>query len=195
MFQIFLAGNTHSQPRRSWARSIMPGMWLKAGVGLAALVANLAGLAIAFPPAPISEEVVVDAPREEVWNAVYDMSSWASWNKVFSVSTPGGGPPKLDDIVEITCSWSDGSTDVARERITEVAAPRQFGWQFTELPQWALATDRGVTLESIPGGGTRVINYEKFGGLLGHIVVAFKGKVIKDGFGAWNQALAAKFRE
>ena len=150
-----------------------------------------------------AESVVPGARREAVWRRVHDMGRWAEWHDTFDVAIDG--MPKDGKPLRITCRWHDGAVDTANEVITRVEAPSRLCWDYDELPDWLLGTERCIVLSestsATEGGaprktqarGVHVRNYERFWGPLAPLIWIYRGTHIQRGFEAFNRDLGRLF--
>ena len=119
------------------------------------------------------------------------MGGWAAWHEVFKISLdglPAEGKPLV-----IECRWHDGAVDVAHERVTRVEPPARLCWDYEDMPDWLLGTERCIELSEVAGDGggraTRIRNYEHFFGPLAPFVWLHRGRHIQRGFTAFNRDL------
>mmetsp|Transcript_8558 Transcript_8558/g.16204 ORF Transcript_8558/g.16204 Transcript_8558/m.16204 type:complete len:183 (-) Transcript_8558:186-734(-) len=142
----------------------------------------------------VNETTVIAAPREEVWPVLFSMAEWATWNEVFAIQIDG--PPEVGKPLRITSHWEDGTTSVSNEKIVTVEYPSRMCWEYQDLPQWLLGTDRCISLaEAQDFDGkpiTHLANYEVFDGPVSTFVKWYKGYLIEDGFRKFNRALKTK---
>lgn len=147
------------------------------------------GGAIAALGVTIETSTLVPKSRAAVWEPVYKMREWGRWQSVFSIDLEG--QPAEGKMLQVTCNWKNGAVDVSTEKIVVVERRRRLCWDWQDGPDWALGTDRCITLAD-EAKGTRVVNYLTFSGPLAPLVYWFKGGVIADGFESFNRELLCK---
>ena len=74
----------------------------------------------------IEASTTVKIPRAKVWRHVSKMKTWDRWQPVFSVEIDGA--PAVGKTFAVTCHWSDGTVDVANEKIVTVERQRSICW-------------------------------------------------------------------
>jgi hypothetical protein len=145
-------------------------------------------------------EIAINAPIEEVFRVMLDLSRYHEWNP-FIVSVKGApAAPKVGDAVRLRVRWSNGGGATSGERITRVEPPAQaadsslraaFEYVFTG-PLDALGLVRATrvqTLDQQPGGPTIYRTTETFHGLL---VLFVPLRYVQDGFERHARALKAR---
>ncbi|KAJ7160980.1 hypothetical protein C8R46DRAFT_1106149 [Mycena filopes] len=165
------------------------------------------------PPPPSSgvftivDSILIDAPREKVWEALLDFGSWGKWNAYIrgaTIVSPEGVaspdqtaavdrllrmspvhiPPTMDDT---PANGSQSSTvritalDHENHRVAWVSADGR--------PKWALFVERWQTLTTEEDGKTRYENVEVFTGVLAYIVKFSMGKNLILGIRAMAEGL------
>ncbi|NUP09035.1 MAG: SRPBCC domain-containing protein [Polyangiaceae bacterium] len=146
-------------------------------------------------------EVVIEAPIEDVWDTLVDLSRYPDWNPfVVRVEAPSSHA-RVGDSMTFTVRWGTGGGATSVEVTTEMTPPagrttgerRRAKWVYAfrgPLNRFNLVRGSRVQeLEERSGGATLYKTHESFGGLLARFVPLAK---VQDGFE--RQAKALKTR-
>ena len=163
----------------------------------ATLVLGVVFMVFVMGSVEVRTTAVVARQRSAVWRRALDVERWERMSDAFAVSCDAcGGGLRVGALLHITSSWSDGTSDVAVERVTVVEPERRLCWDFERvpggpyIPDLLLRTDRCILLEDgADGRTTRVTNYVRFSGPIGLPVGVARGGLIREAFGRWNEGL------
>ncbi|KAJ7074668.1 hypothetical protein C8F01DRAFT_32624 [Mycena amicta] len=158
-------------------------------------------------PIYISTSLVIDAPRQKVWDVFTDFAAHPKWNPYWRECTPldankkpllagtqlASGhrlalklhlPPTLDDTVP---------TRNMVEALSHVAAPSHLAWGANSMPllfrtqRWHVFTD--VDGDSEAGGKTKLVVISAVGGGLGRLMPKGMQEELAQSIRAMNEAL------
>ena len=132
----------------------------------------------------LKTEIILNAPKEKVWNTLTDFSNYANWNP-FIVSS--AGEPVLGQRLKNTMI-SRGKPTVFKPVVTKADLHREFEW----LGSGMLGMFKGrhyFILEDLGEGRTKLIHGEHFSGLLSGPVMKMIGDDTLKNFQLMNQAL------
>ncbi|KAF9238674.1 hypothetical protein BU15DRAFT_47424 [Melanogaster broomeanus] len=164
-----------------------------------------------------SASVVIDAPRELVWEVLMDWGSYREWNPFIrnqcltdasrkplpaSLQTPRAGAHLLIQPVHLPPSFDPPKilpTGSAFEVITTMD-PENFrcAWKNVEWPSWLLNAERWQALVEVVEDGKKKTRYETievFGGVLAYIISFLLGSRLQQGFTAMAQGLKKQSEE
>jgi len=130
-------------------------------------------------------EVRVDAAPEAVWHVLTDLDDYPAWNP-FIVRAAGVVEPS--GRLTLTMQPVGGRAMTLRPRLVEVHAPRRLTWRGTLGVPRLMDAEHTFTLEP-SGEGTRLIQRERFRGVLVPFVGASLDRGTLPAFVAMNQAL------
>ena len=131
-----------------------------------------------------SHELTTDAPPEDLWSVLSDLSSWSSWNTLTGVAPDG---VRVGGALRLRIALGPFRLP-ARARITEVA-PNQRLTRAGGVPGLFTAV-HGFELTPTQAGGTKIRHHEAFRGLLVGPVLALLGAGHADMYGRVNVGLA-----
>ncbi|EGO02924.1 hypothetical protein SERLA73DRAFT_176393 [Serpula lacrymans var. lacrymans S7.3] len=160
----------------------------------------------------LSANIIIDAPREKVWEVLMDWKSYREWNAFvrnqqltdarknpLADQTPSVGSYLLISPVHIPPTMSDKwLPSSAFERITALDRDNfRVAWENIEMPRWLLNAERWQALSEVEGepGKTRYETIEVFGGVVAYIVKVLFRKGLNEGFAAMAEGLKRRSEE
>ena len=130
-------------------------------------------------------DIDIDATPERVWEVLTDLAAYPAWNPFI---VRAGGVVETGRRLTLTMQPIGGRATTLRPRLVEVDVPRRLRWRGTVGDPGLVDAEHTFTLEP-SGAGTRLIQRERFRGVL----VPFMGASLDRGtlpaFVAMNQAL------
>jgi hypothetical protein len=136
----------------------------------------------------IVAEIEVAAPAGVVWDVLVDTGAYPTWNP-FLVEIDG--PFSVGTRPRIRFSPPGGRAITMKPRVLVVDPPRELRWKGSLGIPGIFDGEHSFTLEPIDATRTRVVQRERFGGIL----VPLTGKLLRRteaGFQAMNEALRAR---
>jgi hypothetical protein len=133
----------------------------------------------------IRTEIVIEAPRQLVWDVLMDFEQFANWNP-FIVSITG--TPHIGEKL-VTTMLQGGKKQVFKPKVLVLDPGNRFEWK-GKLPLGAFTGQHYFILEDAGGGHTKFIHGEHFGGWLRKIILNKIGEQTRQSFIAMNHALA-----
>lgn len=127
----------------------------------------------------------IDASPEAVWDVLRDLGRWSEWNDVMHDARCDGG------------HGSRVSVRVNAEYVTVPIQSRIRIWEEQRALAWGedrgrvLRVTHGFTLEA-RDGGTQVVHYESFEGLLGRLAYPVIQRPLTRQYAAFLEALKAE---
>lgn len=137
--------------------------WVALGVGV--LVVGLGVLSTSS--FEINEEIVIDAPPAKVWAVIVDFPAYAEWNSQLAWlgGTAGPGAP-----LKLRLSAQGAEPYEFEPSVSQWEPPVRFAWLArTGLPR-VFDGEHFFELEGLAGGATRLVNRERYSGLLAPII-------------------------
>jgi hypothetical protein len=139
--------------------------------------------------AKLLTDIIIDAPREEVWRALTDFSSYGQWNPYIRAIHGDLAPGRP---LTVTVAPPGGPGRTFSPTVTGVEENREFRWAWGMWKPELFLGEHIFTLESAGPGRTRFVHHEDFTGWLVPLHRAFRFGVTERGFRAMNQALKAR---
>ncbi len=132
----------------------------------------------------LKTEIILNAPKETVWNTLTAFDQYEKWNP-FIVSSKGKAVlgTKLTNKM-----LNNGKANVFKPVVTKVEPNREFEW----LGSGLLGMFKGrhyFILEELGNEQTKLIHGEKFSGLLSGIILKMIGDETLQNFQKMNKAL------
>lgn len=140
----------------------------------------------------VSVERIIAAPADAVFAVLDDLERYPEWNPFTErvITTKRVGDP-----VEIHVDMPGRSKMVMHETMTLYEAPHRMAWGLKVLGGVVLDCDRVQEVVALPDGRTRYRCWERFGGLLGPLVVLTYGRSTERGFEACADALVSRMEK
>jgi hypothetical protein len=133
----------------------------------------------------IRTEIVIEAPRAQVWKTLMDFEKYGHWNP-FIVSIEG----KAIKGGKLRNTMRQGKKDqVFKPQIMELIPEKRFEW-LGKLPLGAFTGRHYFILEDAGVGRTKLTHGEHFGGWLRKMIMNKIGEQTQNSFIAMNRALA-----
>lgn len=130
--------------------------------GGAAALLLLVG-ALSLTSFEIREETVIDAPPERVWAVIVDAASYAQWNTQLAWL---GGTPGPGAVLTLRLSAEGAAPYEFTPTVSHWEPGVRFAWLArTGLPR-VFDGEHFFELEALEGGRTRLINRERYSGVL-----------------------------
>lgn len=129
--------------------------------------------------------VEIDAPADRVWQVLTDLNGYSSWNPLI---TAARGELKPGNTIAITLKL-DNRTFSLHPRILAVQPGRRLAWLGHMLVPGIFDGEHVFELEQIDQSHTRVIQSERFHGVLVGFLWDRISPAISRGFRAMNHAL------
>ncbi len=132
----------------------------------------------------IITEIIIQAPKEKVWQVMTDLEAYQEWNPFLVASE---GKLKVGERLKNTMVL-DGATQVFKPIITVLDKNQKFEW-LGGLPLNIFNGRHYFILEDLGNGLTKLIHGEKFTGFLHKFIINKIGESTRQGFINWNRAL------
>ncbi len=155
--------------------------------------ATSTGAPPAKPPSgiPIEHRIGIQAPAEFIWEALYDLASWAEWNPTY---TRASGDIRIGSTLEMTLELPGQAVQQIRPVVLEWVPNEQLHWKLSMMGG-LVKTTRYIEIEQLAQASCIVSNGEFFAGLMGATVVRRAGGSVRRGFLAMNEALKVRAEE
>jgi hypothetical protein len=139
-------------------------------------------------PTELHTEILIDAPPATVWAILTDFAAYPDWNPFV---TSAVGTLAVGERLVIRLAPPGGKPVTFKPTVTVVEAPRSFEW-FGRVLLPGLFDGRH-RFELLPDGdGTRLLQTERFAGVLVPLMRRSLDTQTRAGFDAMNTAVAAR---
>jgi hypothetical protein len=132
----------------------------------------------------IKTEIIINAPKEKVWEVLTDFEAYGEWNP-FIVSIEGKG--EVGKKLKNTMVNGD-KTNVFKPEIKKFEVNQHFEW-LGSIPLGLFTGRHYFILEDLGNNQTKLIHGEKFGGLLRGMIMKQIGESTQQSFINMNRAL------
>ena len=133
-------------------------------------------------------EILIDAPPSTVWSILTDFDAYPDWNPFI---TSAVGTLTVGERLDVRLAPPGGKPMTFKPTVTEIAAERSLEWLGRlVLPGLFDGRHRFEVLAN--GGGTRLLQTERFTGVLVPLLTKRLDTQTRAGFEAMNSALKAR---
>jgi len=137
---------------------------------------------------PIEHRIGIQAPAETIWEILYDLTSWESWNPMY---TKASGDIRIGGTLDLTLEVPGQPVQQIRPVVLEWVPNEQLHWRLS-LMGGLVKTTRYIEIETLAEASCIVSNGEFFAGVMGPTVVRRMGGSVRRGFAAMNEALKTR---
>ena len=139
----------------------------------------------------VTSSIDLDAPPQRVWDVLMDTPEYASWNPFI---TRLQGDLEVGSKLGARIAPPGSKPRTFAPTVTEVDSARRLAWLGRFVVPGVFDGAHSFTLEPLPNGRTRLVQSERFTGVL----VWFAGKLLRNtaaGFDAMNAALQQRLAQ
>ena len=133
----------------------------------------------------IRTEVTIDRSPEEVWATLMDFERYGEWNPFVREIA---GPAVVGERLDAELALPGGRAMRFQPRVLVVEPGKEFRWIGVTGSRAIVRGEHVFELHAV-SGGTRLVQWERFGGLLARPFLALVGKKTRAGFELMNAAL------
>ncbi|HEU4727460.1 MAG TPA: SRPBCC domain-containing protein [Kofleriaceae bacterium] len=131
----------------------------------------------------------IDAPAEAVWSVLTDLRKFRVWNPFMRDAR---GSAEVGGTVHVRVQPSFGVPLVFHAEVLERQDNRTLHWRGHVGAPWLACGDHTFTIEPLGAGRARLVQHEKFSGLVPWLARRLLAREARRGFAAMNTALAAR---
>ena len=132
----------------------------------------------------IRTEIIIDAPKEIVWDILNDFKNYSSWNP-FITSIEENGPNKL----KVNIKPNNGKAMLFKPLILNKEANTELRWLGHLFIPGLFDGEHYFHLEELEKDRTRFVHGEKFSGILSGILLKKIGEDTEASFHTMNHAI------
>jgi len=161
----------------------------------------------------VSASIIIDAPRDKVWNVLLDFPKYHEWNpfvrgktmvtktdkKPLDDQTPKEGEYLIMSPVHIPPTMNDSSVWLSTTSLGLITVVDnenyRCSWRNVSLPRWLLCAERWYAVSTVLGGGTKYESIEVFTGIAAIFLMIFMSNGLRKGFAAMGEALKKRCEE
>lgn len=140
-------------------------------------------------PFTLETQIDIDAPAARVWDVLTDFASYPSWNP-FAVKAEGalvnGGPLK------VVLRQPGGRPMTIKPRVSRLEPGREFAWKGRLLSGALFEGEHRFEVIALAPGKTRLVQSERFRGVLVPLAKRMLTTKTRAGFEAMNAAVKAR---
>ncbi len=139
----------------------------------------------------INSKIVINAPKQIVWNVLLDFEAYPKWNpftpKVECSLVPG------EEVILHVDMKQNGKLLIQKETLLWVKEQESIAWGITST--FPVKTERAQILTALGPDKTEYLTYDKFWGMLVPVVMLFYKKKIQHGFDLVAEGLKKRAEE
>jgi hypothetical protein len=136
----------------------------------------------------IHHEIEIDAPPAAVWAVLADVDEYSDWNPFIRRLD---GELRVGERLEVEIAPPGGRAMTLKPTVLVAKPGRELTWLGRLLVRGIVDGEHSFRIEDLPGGRSRLVQSERFSGIL----VGFVGKTLRKteaGFAEMNAALKAR---
>lgn len=131
-------------------------------------------------------EIIIDAPREKVWEILMDFEEYGNWNPFI---TQISGSTKVGGKLSVKLQQPEGKAFTFKPRVVVCEKAEEFKWQGHMIVPGIFDGEHCFKLKPVEGNKTKLIQRENFKGiLLKYLWKDLNTKTVR-GFELMNSAL------
>lgn len=137
----------------------------------------------------IITEIIIDAPKAQVWNVLMDFAAFPKWNPFIKTIS---GEQQEGAQLKVEIQAPDQQPMTFTPQILQCEQEKEFRWLGKLWMKGLFDGEHYFRLEAISAQQTRFIHGENFSGLLSGIILKMIGDSTLKGFQAMNEALKSR---
>lgn len=134
----------------------------------------------------------IEAPAEAVWSVLTDLAQFRIWNPFIR---DAHGSTEVGGTVHVRVRPALGVPLSFEAKVLDRRPNRALRWRGHVGAPWLAEGDHTFTIEPLGERRVRLVQRERFGGVLPWIARRLVTREARHGFDAMNQALAARVRD
>lgn len=131
----------------------------------------------------------IDAPAQVVWEVLTDLDAFPTWNPFI---TSAAGPVRVGGRLTLRMQPVGGTAVILRPSVVEVVEGRRLRWQGRVVVRGLFDADHLFVVEPLGSERSRLVQQERFGGLLVPFFRRSLGRRTLPAFHAMNEAVQAR---
>lgn len=139
-----------------------------------------------FKMQKICTDIIINAPARKVWSILTDFENFSHWNPFMQVKR---GKLEHGAQLEILFNPPGVKPMTLKTTVTKVDHVREFRWHAKTWCKGIFDGEHAFRLEELDENRSRLIQCERFRGVLAPFILHLKGKHIEQGFTGMNHAL------
>lgn len=134
----------------------------------------------------ICTDIIIDAPAEKVWSILTDFESFDDWNPFIQVKK---GKLETGAQLEILLQPPGQKAMTMRPTVVKVEPVKEFRWLGSLWVRGIFDGEHAFRIEELDENRSRLIQCERFRGVLVPLILHLMGKNIEQGFESMNLSL------
>jgi hypothetical protein len=134
----------------------------------------------------ICTDIIIDAPAEKVWGILTDFESFDNWNPFIRVKK---GKLETGAQLEVLLQLPGHKPITMKPIMVKVEPVREFRWSGSMWVKGLFDGEHAFRIEELDESRSRLIQCERFKGVLVPLILHMIGDEIKQGFESMNRAL------
>jgi hypothetical protein len=136
-------------------------------------------------PVKLEHRIGVQAPAEVIWESLFDVANWPSWNPLY---TKAAGVVRIGSQLDLELATPGLPPQQLKPTVLDWAPEDHIHW--ASKSRWGLTkTIRYIEIEALSETGCIFSNGELYEGMLGERYANRNRRAIRAGFAAMGEAL------
>ncbi len=134
----------------------------------------------------ICTDIIIEAPLNVVWDQMTDFEGFEKWNSFY---TNIYGKLEPGSKIKVLMHPPGMKVNELNPVVTKIDTMRELRWMGELWIKGIFDSEHAFRLEGLEDNRTRLINCEKFKGILAPLILLLIGEKIKEGFNIMNHEL------
>jgi hypothetical protein len=134
----------------------------------------------------ICTDVIIDAPAGKVWGILTDFKNFENWNPFMHVKK---GELETGEQLEVLLQVPGHKPITMRPTVVKVEPVREFRWSGSMWVKGVFDGEHAFRLEELDENRSRLVQCERFRGVLAPLILHMIGEDIEHGFEMMNLSL------
>ncbi|MDW7732579.1 MAG: SRPBCC domain-containing protein [Methanolobus sp.] len=134
----------------------------------------------------ICTDIIINAPAEKVWHILTDFENFENWNPFMLIKN---GKLETGSQLEVQLTPPGSKSMAFKPTVLKVEPVKEFRWLGSMWIKGIFDGEHAFRIEELDENRTRLIQCERFRGILAPLILYMMGENIEAGFEKMNHSL------